>query len=91
MGPLLFIIYRLPLSYILRKHGVNFYCYADDTQLHGSFPPPSLPSCLVEIKDWLSANLEAIRVGTRSVSSKSNSFFLYIDNNAISPSSRVKS
>ncbi len=65
----------------------------------GSFPPPSLSSCLVEIKHWLSANFlklngnktEALLIGTRSVLSKSNCFSLFIDNNAISPSSQVKS
>ncbi len=57
------------------------------------------PSCLVEIKHWLSANFlklngkktEALLIGTRSVLSKSNCFSLFIDNNAISPSSQVKS
>ncbi len=62
LGMLLFIIYILPLGYILRKHGVHFHCYTDDTQLYlsakltGSFTPPSLSSCLVEIKHWLSAH-----------------------------------
>ncbi len=64
----------------------------------GSFPPPSLSSCLFEIKHWLSANFlklngnktEALLIGTRSVLSKSNCFSLFIDNNAISPSSQVK-
>ncbi|KAI5085635.1 hypothetical protein C0J45_2211, partial [Silurus meridionalis] len=105
LGPLLFIIYMLSLGYILRKYGVNFHCYADDTQLYlsakptGSFPPPSLTSCLSEIKDWLSANFlkvngnktEALLVGTKSVMSKPNCFYLTIDNTTICPSSQVKS
>ncbi len=99
LGPLLFIVYLLPLGQIFRKFYINFHCYADDTQLNISSKPSSvLPSsslllCLSEIKSWFTCNFlkvnsaktEIVLVGTKSKLRNCGSFTLTIDNSVISP------
>lgn len=54
-GPILFSIYMLPLGDIVRRYGIPFHCYADDTQLYLPVKPTdlsvlrSLQACLTDI------------------------------------------
>ena len=62
LDPVLFTTYLLPLGDILRKFGVQFHFYADDTQLYIPFSQNdnsclgSIEECVSEIQIWMKAN-----------------------------------
>ena len=67
LGPILFTIYTTPLGRIIRKHGLTFHLYADDTQLYIAFKPAEhsskadaisrIESCVQDIRIWMTNNL----------------------------------
>ena len=65
VGPALFPIYTLPLGDIIRKHKLDYHCYADDTQIYLSVDPEQLKidtaiakieSCIDDIRVWMDHN-----------------------------------
>ncbi len=69
----------LALGNIIRKYGISFHCYADDTQLYISTRPDEtsklskLTECVKNVKDWMtihflllnSDNTEILQIGPK--------------------------
>ena len=65
LGPILFSMYTSPTADIIRKHGLKYHCYADDTQIYISVDPThssvndaiqQIEACLDELRQWMSRN-----------------------------------
>ena len=103
LGPLLFILYLLPLGNIIRRHNLHFHCYADDIQLYISTNTtatttlPSLSSCLADIKSWMRKNFlllncdktDLIFIGPKSLTPFPHPP-ITIDNTTLSPSAHIR-
>ena len=62
LAPLLFNLYMLPMSQIMRKNQISYHSYADDTQLYLALSPndyspiDSLCQCIDEVNSWMCQN-----------------------------------
>ena len=62
-GPILFILYKQPLSDITEHHSVLHHMHADDTELYSSTPGSSpdflffnMQNCVSDVKKWTTHN-----------------------------------
>lgn len=105
LGPLLLLVYMLPLGNMLQNHDIKFHSFTDDTKIYfqtSSDPHPALTQatrCLDDICHWMSRNslqlngskTEAILIGTPHQTKQAGITHITIDNFSIPLSSSVTS
>ena len=71
LGPIIFIIYILPIKSIFLKFPhIHYHLYADDLQIYTSFPPSSDPesiqlsiyNCITELTKWFANNSLSLNI-----------------------------
>jgi hypothetical protein len=77
LGPILFTIYMQPLGELIRKQGLDYAIYADDTQLYIAFSPIdsestanakiNMEKCIKIIKDFLLENKMKLNDGKTEI------------------------
>lgn len=94
----------LPLAQIIRKYGLGYHFYADDSQIYISsksdltVTSTILSECVQEIKTWMHHNFlklncsktEVLLIGTPAAVHKGSNFYLIMDDSVVSPSTQAR-
>ena len=63
LGPILYSMYTAPIADVIKRHGMGFHFYADDTQLYMSFNPVDvlqskslIERCIQDVQQWMVVN-----------------------------------
>ena len=63
LGPILYSMYTAPIADVIKRHGMVFHFYADDTQLYMSFKPVDvlqskslIERCIQDVQQWMVVN-----------------------------------
>ena len=63
LGPIVYTMYTRPIGDIIRRHGLSYHIYADDTQIYVFFDVDGvddamarIEACAAEIRLWMNAN-----------------------------------
>ena len=63
LGPILFVLYMQPLSYLIKRHSLSVHLFADDIRIETSILPQHVHStissveiCISDVKYWMVEN-----------------------------------
>ena len=63
LGPILYSMYTAPIADVIKRRGMGFHFYADDTQIYMSFNPADalqskslIEKCIQDVQLWMVAN-----------------------------------
>ena len=105
LGPILYLIYTLPIGDILARHQLKYQLFADDNQYYISFKVQNIDTnidkimaCLNDVREWLLPNFvknngdktELSIHGTVQQLAKLTNVFIEIDNVKIVPKPHVR-
>ena len=105
LGPILFTMYTQPLVSEIKRFGLNYHFYADDSQIYGSCSPENikdltktLEMCVSSVKTWMNRNklvlngdkTEIVLTGSANAKAKVNQDCICLDNNTVTISKAAK-
>ena len=64
LGPLMYCVYTRPIGNIVSRHGLQYHCYADDTQIYVTVEKDvsiestlaRIETCIIEVAAWMARN-----------------------------------